>query len=74
MQPFRSLLLFWLLAAIDGHATKYSLMLGAGGAFRLTPLYTVLSAYPVIGRGANQLAPQRETIAMALKGKKPRYD
>lgn len=38
-------------------------MLGAGGAFRLTPLYDVISAYPVIGRGANQLAPQRVTMA-----------
>ncbi|MCP9917463.1 type II toxin-antitoxin system HipA family toxin [Cyanobium sp. ATX 6F1] len=63
MQLFRSLLLFWLLAAIDGHAKNFSLMLGAGGAFRLTPLYDVISAYPVIGRGANQLAPQRVTMA-----------
>lgn len=28
-------------------------------------LSDVLSAYPVIGRGANQLAPQRVTMAMA---------
>ncbi len=73
MQLFRSLLLFWLLAAIDGHAKNFSLTLGTGGAFRLTPLYDVLSAYPVIGRGANQLAAKKVTMAMALKGKKPRY-
>jgi len=73
LQLFRALLLFWLLAAIDGHAKNVSLSLGAGGAFRLTPLYDILSAYPVMGRGANQLAPQKATMAMALKGSKPRF-
>jgi len=73
MRLFRTLLLFWLLAAIDGHAKNVSLALGAGGAFRLTPLYDVLSAYPVIGKGTHQLAAQKVTMAMALKGRKPRY-
>jgi serine/threonine-protein kinase HipA len=73
LQLFRSLLLFWLLAAIDGHAKNFSLVLAAGGAFRLTPLYDILSAYPVMGKGANQLAPQKVRMAMALNGSKPRY-
>lgn len=73
LQLFRSLLLFWLLAAIDGHAKNVSLVLAAGGAFRLTPLYDILSAYPVMGKGANQLAPQKVRMAMALNGSKPRY-
>jgi serine/threonine-protein kinase HipA len=73
MRLFRTLLLFWLLAAIDGHAKNISLALGAGGTFRLTPLYDVLSAYPVMGKGANQLPAQKLTMAMALKGRQPRY-
>jgi serine/threonine-protein kinase HipA len=74
MRLFRTLLLFWLLAAIDGHAKNVSLALGAGGTFRLTPLYDVLSAYPVMGKGANQVPAQKVSMAMALKGRQPRYE
>ncbi|MEY4580393.1 MAG: hypothetical protein RL701_5096, partial [Pseudomonadota bacterium] len=42
-------LLFWMLAATDGHAKNFSLHLLAQGRFRLTPLYDVLSAWPVAG-------------------------
>jgi serine/threonine-protein kinase HipA len=35
---------FWLLAAIDGHAKNFSVVLHPGGGFRLTPLYDVMSA------------------------------
>jgi serine/threonine-protein kinase HipA len=35
-------LLFWMLAATDGHAKNFSLHLLAGGSFRLTPLYDSL--------------------------------
>ena len=37
-------LLFWLLAAIDGHAKNFSLFVLQGGRYRMTPLYDVLSA------------------------------
>jgi serine/threonine-protein kinase HipA len=46
---------FWLLAAIDGHAKNFSIYHHRGGAYGLTPLYDVLSAWPVIGHGANRL-------------------
>jgi serine/threonine-protein kinase HipA len=36
---------FWLLAAVDGHAKNFSLFLTPGG-FKLTPLYDVMSAAP----------------------------
>jgi serine/threonine-protein kinase HipA len=39
-------ILFWLIGATDGHAKNFSLFLGPGGRFRLTPLYDVLSAQP----------------------------
>jgi serine/threonine-protein kinase HipA len=38
---------FWLLAAIDGHAKNFSVLLHPGGGFRLTPLYDVMSAQPL---------------------------
>lgn len=36
---------FWLLAAIDGHAKNFSVFLTPGG-YKLTPLYDVMSASP----------------------------
>lgn len=65
---FKSQILFWMLAATDGHAKNFSLRIEAGGRFRLTPLYDVLSVYPIMGRGPRQLDPQRAELAMAVSG------
>src|SRR5205085_5144739 len=70
---FRAQLLFYLLAATDGHAKNFSIRILAGGQFRLTPLYDVLSAWPVIGKRANQLPFEKARLAMALPGERPRY-
>lgn len=40
---------------------------------RLTPLYDVLSAWPVTGRAANQLDAKRLHLAMGVKGKSMHY-
>ena len=64
---FRAQLLLWLLCSPDGHAKNFSLALHAGGAFSLTPLYDVVSAYPVLGSGPNHVAPHRVKLAMALR-------
>ncbi len=69
----RTQLVFWLLAAVDGHAKNFSLFLLPGGSFQLTPRYDVLSAHPMLGRGHGKLAPQRITMAMALEGKIRHY-
>lgn len=66
-------LAFWLLAATDGHGKNFSLHQRAGGAYRLAPLYDVLSAWPVIGPGKNQLAPERARLAMSLRGRRAHY-
>jgi serine/threonine-protein kinase HipA len=66
-------LAFWLLAATDGHAKNFSLQQHAGGTYALTPLYDVLSAWPIIGRGKNQLAFEKAKLAMALPGRRPHY-
>lgn len=70
-----SQILFWMLRAPDGHAKNFSIQLQAGlaGRFRLTPMYDVMSAYPVMGDGPNQWAPQDLRLAMALLGKNRHY-
>jgi serine/threonine-protein kinase HipA len=66
-------LLFWLLAAPDGHAKNFSLQYTAGGGFRLTPLYDVLSAWPLIDRGPRSWQYEKVKLAMAVRSKNPHY-
>lgn len=66
-------LLFWMLAAPDGHAKNFSIRILRGGRYHLTPLYDVLSAWPVIGKGRNQIPWQKARLAMALHGKNTHY-
>lgn len=70
-----SQILFWMLRAPDGHAKNFSIQLqaGAAGRFRLTPLYDVMSAYPVLGDGTNQWSSHDLRLAMALLGKNRHY-
>lgn len=42
---------FWLIGATDGHAKNFSLFLGTGGSYHLTPLYDVLTAQPSLEAG-----------------------
>jgi len=70
---FKAQVLFWMLRAIDGHAKNFSLFLNPGGRFQLTPLYDVLSAWPVIGRGSGQWPQQTLRMAMAWHGEKGHY-
>ena len=70
---FKAQALFWMLRAIDGHAKNFSLFLNPGGRFQLTPLYDVLSAWPVIGRRSGQWPQQKLKMAMAWFGEKNRY-
>lgn len=69
---FQAQVLFWMLRAIDGHAKNFSLFLLPGGSYRLTPLYDVLSAWPVIGKAAGQWPEQELRLAMAWHGSKSR--
>lgn len=69
----RTQLVFWLLAAIDGHAKNFSIFLRAGGAFRLTPRYDILSAHPMLGHGRGKLSPHKIRMAMAVRGENRHY-
>ena len=70
---FRAQIAFKLLCAIDGHAKNFSLFIERGGSYHLTPLYDVLSAYPVMGSGPDRLDPQKVRMAMAVWGKSRHY-
>ncbi|WP_235515306.1 type II toxin-antitoxin system HipA family toxin [Achromobacter sp. Root83] len=70
---FQAQVLFWMLCATDGHAKNFSLFLRQGGTYELTPLYDVLSAYPIIDKGANQLSPYKARMAMAVRSKNPHW-
>lgn len=70
---FKTQIAFWMLCAIDGHAKNFSLFIESGGSYRMTPRYDVLSAYPVLGHGANKLSPHKVKMAMAITGKNRHY-
>lgn len=55
--------IFWLLAAIDGHAKNFSIFITPGG-YRLTPLYDVMSSSPY-----PQFPIQKTKLAMAIGAK-----
>jgi serine/threonine-protein kinase HipA len=64
---------FWLLAATDGHAKNFSIRHQRGGRFHMTALYDVLSAWPIIGNGPNQIPYPRAKLAMGVKAGNMHY-
>ena len=65
---FKTQIIFWVLAATDGHAKNFSIAHQARGRYRTTPIYDVLSAHPVIGKGKNKIPPQKAKLTMAVRG------
>ena len=68
---FKSQVLFWLLAAIDGHAKNFSIFIEPEGRFRMTPLYDIMSAHPLLAK--KQLQAKKIKMAMAFSGKNRHY-
>ncbi len=66
-------LLFWMLAATDGHAKNFSIRILSQGRFQLTPLYDVLSNWPIIGEGPDKIAWHNAKLAMSVRGKSRHY-
>lgn len=62
-------MVYWLLVATDGHAKNFSIFIERGGNHRLTPFYDVLSAWPIVGRGANHIDWRKAKLAMAVRSK-----
>ena len=63
IQFLKSQIIFFLLAAIDGHAKNFSIHWYSSG-FQLTPLYDVLSAQPLTDNG--KLTEEKIKMAMAV--------
>ena len=70
---YKSQILFWMLAATDGHAKNFSIFHETSGAYRMTPLYDVLSAWPIIGNKANHLSWHDARLAMAFRSRNAHY-
>lgn len=68
---FKAQIMFWLLAAIDGHAKNFSVFIEPSTVYRMTPLYDVISAFPLMAKGS--LPRERAKMAMSLKGKNRNY-
>ncbi len=68
---FNAQILFWMLAAIDGHGKNFSLFIEADSSFRLAPLYDVISAFPLFEAGS--IPAKKAKMAMALQGKNRQY-
>jgi serine/threonine-protein kinase HipA len=66
-------ILFWLLRAPDGHAKNFSIRILPRGRFHLSPLYDVMSAWPVLGTGTHQWSSREITLSMALLGRNRHY-
>jgi serine/threonine-protein kinase HipA len=66
-------LLFWLLAAPDGHAKNFSIFIEYEGRYRMTPLYDIMSAWPIIGDGPKMFQWQKAKLAMAVRAKNTYY-
>jgi serine/threonine-protein kinase HipA len=66
-------LLFWMLGATDGHAKNFSIALLPQGRFRLTPIYDVMSIWPIEGNGPSQISRHKIKMAMAVSGKNRHY-
>jgi serine/threonine-protein kinase HipA len=60
----KSQILFWLIGATDGHAKNFSIFLGPGGQFTLTPLYDVLTAQPSLD--ARRIEKKHMKLAMSV--------
>jgi len=70
---YKAQILFWMLAATDGHAKNFGIFHAATGTYRMTPLYDVLSMWPIMGEKANHLSWHDMKLAMAFRSKNAHY-
>jgi serine/threonine-protein kinase HipA len=65
--------LFRLMAAPDGHTNNFSIKMLAGGRYQLTPLYDLMSTWPIESGGADQHSLHKAGLPMTLLGKDKHY-
>ena len=63
--------LFWMMCSIDGHAKNHSIFIQPEGRFELTPLYDVISAYPLMLK--RQIPNKNIKMAMAVRASNAYY-
>lgn len=66
-------LVFWMLAATDGHAKNFSIFIRPEGHYQMTPLYDILSTWPAVGNGPRKFRWGKIKLAMALRAKNSHY-
>ena len=66
-------ILFWMLAATDGHAKNFSIRILRQGRFQLTPLYDVVSIWPIIGEGPDKISWHNAKLAMSVRSQNKHY-
>jgi serine/threonine-protein kinase HipA len=64
-------IVFWLLAAIDGHGKNFSIFIEPEGRYRMTPFYDIMSAHPLVK--TRQIESRKLKMAMAVIGKNRHY-
>ncbi len=69
---YKAQILFWMLAATDGHGKNFSLFHEVSG-YKMTPLYDVLSSWPIQGEAQGFLSKHRVKMAMAFRSKNAHY-
>jgi len=66
--------IFWLLFATDGHAKNFSIKHTSRDSYEMTPIYDVLSFFPIVGAKQDQIARRKIKLAMAIRGSKNYYE
>ncbi|EQO62284.1 protein hipA [Escherichia coli HVH 42 (4-2100061)] len=75
MCPIMAWEIQWLIGATDGHAKNFSVFIQAGGSYRLTPFYDIISAFPVLGGTGIHISDLKLAMGLnASKGKKTAID
>jgi serine/threonine-protein kinase HipA len=65
-------LMFWVLGNTDGHGKNFSLFLQPGQTYAMTPLYDVISLWPMVGDAPSQMRSRNMSLAIALRARKVR--
>ena len=61
---------FWILGNTDGHAKNFSIFLKSGDVYEMTPLYDVISLWPITGDAPNQMKQKVMKLAIPLRARK----
>lgn len=63
-------LMNWVLGNTDAHGKNFSIFLLPGGRHAMTPLYDVISLWPVVGDAPSQLRQKQMRLALALRARR----